>query len=86
MKIVSTGSAEVPAILALESMGLAVTSRVINTQQDMIWEAKGDGNEYAAEDPIALLGLVKLLEMRGENWRASDAEIDKHLPILEGDA
>lgn len=51
----------------------------------MVWTASGRGNDYVAEDPLSLLGLVKLHEVRGDNWKVSDDEIDKYLPMLEGD-
>lgn len=86
MKISDIGTVEVPAILALEELGLTITSRVLNAKQDMIWTATGSGNEYTAADPIALLGLVKLIEVRGVNWPASDQELDRYIPLLEGRA
>lgn len=76
---------EVPAILALESMGFTITSRVVNADQEMVWTASDNSDEYIAEDPLSLLGLVKLHEVRGDNWKASDDEIDTYLPMLEGD-
>jgi hypothetical protein len=30
-----------------------------------------------ASDPVTLLGLAALLEMRGDSWQASDEEIDR---------
>lgn len=85
MKIASMANVEVPAILALESMGFTLASQIVNANQGMVWTASGKGNEYIAEDPLSLLGLVKLHEVRGDNWKASDDEIDKYLPILAGD-
>jgi hypothetical protein len=32
-----------------------------------------------AADPVSVLGLVKLVEARSWNWRASDDEIDATL-------
>ena len=86
VKIASAANVEIPAILVLESMGLTVKSRVVNADQEMIWEATGDGNEYVAEDPLSVLGLVKLIEVCGEDWSVSDVEIDKYMPMIEGDA
>lgn len=85
MKIASAANVEVPAILVLESMGFIVASRIISTEHEMVWTATGNGDEYVAEDPLSLLGLVKLLEVRGDNWQASDDDIAKYLPMLEGD-
>lgn len=85
MRIASAPNVEVPAILALESMGFIVASRIVNADHKMVWTATGKGDEYAAEDPLSLLGLVKLLEVRGDNWQASDNDIAKYLSMLEGD-
>ena len=86
MKIASAGNVEIPAILALETLGLSVFSKVINDEQEMLWTATGNGNEYIAGDPLALLGLVKLSEVFGDQWAASDGEIDRYALMLEGDA
>jgi hypothetical protein len=36
---------------------------------------RGD-EEYVADDPVALLGLIRLVELRSRTWYASDEEID----------
>ena len=41
--------------------------------------AKKDGLEFIAEDTVLLLGLIAMFETRGEDWKASDAEIDKFM-------
>ncbi len=84
MRIVALANTEVPAILALESLGFNIASRIVNVDQGMIWTATGNGDEYVAEDPLSLLGLVTLLEVRGDTWQASDDDIEKYLPMLEG--
>lgn len=84
MRVASAANVEVPAILALESMGFTVASRIVNADHKMVWTATGKEDEYAAEDPLSLLGLVKLYEVRGDNWQASDDDIAKYLPMLEG--
>jgi hypothetical protein len=35
---------------------------------------KGD-EEYMADDPVTVLGLIKLVEMRGREWRPTDEQI-----------
>ena len=85
MKISAAANVEVPAILALEAMGYTVASKVVSNDYEMVWRATCDGQEYVGEDPLSLLGLVKLLEVRGNNWQASDDEITQYLPMLQGD-
>jgi hypothetical protein len=36
--------------------------------------SRGD-ERYVADDPVAVLGLVRLVDIRGWEWTASDAEI-----------
>ena len=66
------GDTLVPAILALESSGYTVTqdgTRLVATTRNA---------RFCAEDPVSLLGLVRLAELR-RPWRATDAEIDATL-------
>lgn len=69
-KIAQAANTVVPAILALEQLGFTLAvgdSEVRATRAD---------EEYVAEDPVAVLGLVKLIETRSWDWRPTDAEID----------
>jgi hypothetical protein len=43
------------------------------------WFAEQGDSRFVAEDPILLLGLVALYETRGENWRATDEQIEDFL-------
>lgn len=60
----------IPAILALEACGYTVM------QEDDSFVAELGESRFAADDPVALLGLVRLAEVR-RPWRASDIEIDE---------
>ena len=68
-----TGNTVVPALLAVESLGFAV--EVIG---DTTYARHGQ-EEYGAEDPVALLGLIRLVELRSWDWAASDMQIDETL-------
>ncbi|WP_198949900.1 hypothetical protein [Kineosporia sp. A_224] len=70
--VAQAGNTVVPAILALEQIGLTVT----RSGDDLV--AVLGNARFVAEDPVALLGLVKLVELR-RPWAASDAEIDEVL-------
>ncbi|TCC64404.1 hypothetical protein E0H73_08350 [Kribbella pittospori] len=72
--IASAGNTVVPAILALEAAGY----RVSQLDGDLM-EATSPEGRYVAEDPLMLLGLIKLVELRTWSWRASDPEIDSVL-------
>ena len=72
--IATAGSVLVPAYLVLRGKGYRIT-RVVEENVET-WRAMKPGEEFIAEDPLSLLGLVSLYEARGPAWRAEDAEID----------
>jgi hypothetical protein len=65
----------VPAILALEALGFQLT---FDTESGDCLARRGD-EAYSGEDPVWVLGLVKLAEVRGRDWSASDEDIDATL-------
>ena len=69
VQISRAGNTVVPAILALEAMGM-----VVEVHPDRV-VASSELGRFAADDPVAVLGLMKLVEARGEDWQASDDEI-----------
>ncbi|MEU7138849.1 hypothetical protein ABZ942_05305 [Nocardia sp. NPDC046473] len=69
-KIAHGGNTLVPAILALAAAGFRMT------EQGALLVATGT---YVADDPVALVGLVKLVELRGWSWQANDEEVDTRL-------
>jgi len=68
--IVQAGNIVVPALLAVESLGFVVEVKGGSIR------ARLGHEEYVAEDPVALLGLIRLVELRSWDWDASDAQID----------
>jgi hypothetical protein len=68
--LAQAGNTVVPAILVLEAMGHTVT------REGDRCVAKNGNARFSAEDPVAVLGLVKLAESR-RPWRASDSEISE---------
>ena len=72
-RIHQAGNTVVPALLAVESLGFTMDVR-----SDGVSAMRGD-EEYAAEDPVALLGLIRLVQLRSWEWAASDDEIAKTL-------
>ena len=69
MRIAQAGNTVVPAILALEEMGM-----VIDVRDDQVI-ATSPAVQFIADDPVAVLGLVRLLELRGADWMAKDEDI-----------
>lgn len=68
-QITAAANTVVPALLALESLGYTVV------EDGSLVAATAGGERYTAEDPVTVLGLVKLIETRSWSWRASDEEI-----------
>jgi hypothetical protein len=78
MKFITTaGNTVVPAILALERLGFTVA--IERTGDDEEVRATRGDESYLADDPVAVLGLVKLIEVRGWDWSPTDEEIDEVL-------
>ena len=75
MHLEAAGNTVVPAILLIRQMGYTFTF----DKEKSHCLAEKDGISFGAEDPVMVLGLIKLFEMKGENWRASDDEIEKVL-------
>lgn len=70
----------VPAHLALLQKGFLLRYREAELPgAEELWYATKDDLVFSDEDPILLLGLITLYETRGENWQASDEEIDEYL-------
>lgn len=71
-RIASASNTLAPAIVVLESLGFS-----IKVKGKLLVAVRGE-DEYVAEDPLLLLGLVKLIEVRGWKWGISDEkELDR---------
>lgn len=76
-KIAAAGNTVVPALLVLSGLGFDVTVRTSSEGQWVV-AVRGE-EEFVADDPVTVLGLIKLVEVRTWNWRASDADIEAAL-------
>jgi hypothetical protein len=76
-QIATAGNTAVPALLVLESLGFTVYVER-GAIGDLFRAARGE-ETYVGEDPVAVLGLVKLVEARGWDWQAADSDIDEVL-------
>ncbi len=75
MQLNAAGNTLIPGILLIRELGYSLTI----DKKKSLCIAEKDGNSFIANDPVTVLGLIKLFEVRGENWRASDDEIDQGL-------
>jgi hypothetical protein len=78
LMIEGAGNVVVPAFLTLQQRGYMVRreQRADGTQT---WVAQNGAVELASDDPVTLLSLAAIAETRGEDWKASDAEIQRFL-------
>ena len=70
--ISAAGNTVVPALLALEALGFRVD--ITGDGERPTSRATRGDEVYVADDPVSLLGLVKLVEIRGWNWTPEDSE------------
>ena len=74
--IATAGNTVIPAVLALESLGFTLSTEGV---EDPWMRAVRGEDSFIAPDPVALLGLIRLVELRGWEWGATDAEIERAL-------
>jgi hypothetical protein len=72
-RIAETSNTLIPAILALEQAGFVVNMGYAKNGP-MFWATR-DETTYEGSSPEIVLGLVKLMELRGQDWQASDDEV-----------
>jgi hypothetical protein len=65
-----------PALLALRSKGYSLRLEKSDDGTTEVWWAEKGHDVFGANDPIRLLGLVALWEMRGEKWQQHSDEPD----------
>lgn len=76
--IESAGNTEIPCFLALKEPGYRVSREITGNTET--WTAEKSGLRMVSDDGlVSLLGLAKLIEMRGKSWKAVDEEIDRFI-------
>ena len=73
--ISAAGNTVVPAILVLEKLGFTVF--VERTQAGEQFHAARGDETYTAEDPVMVLGLVRMVEVRSWEWRPTDPDLER---------
>ncbi|WOB06922.1 hypothetical protein [Piscinibacter gummiphilus] len=81
-RIASAGNVMASALAVLKQAGYEVT---LVAGGSYFQAVKGESCCLTAEDPLLLLGLAKLFEVRGGEWEPSDAEIDQFLALEAGE-
>ena len=78
MRIVAAANVEVPAYLEIARRGYQVTKKSGPAVSDA-WVAHNRLHTFEGDSPIQLLGLIAIQEGRGEEWQATDKEIEAFL-------
>jgi hypothetical protein len=82
IRISNAANTMAPCWIVLEELGYTVT--VQRTADAELWIARREKEQLQAKGPCALLGLAKLVEAKGRNWRASDEQISEFLQQFYG--
>ena len=77
MHLAAAGNLVIPAYLCIPAKGYSVRNA------NGLMTAERGSDHFVAHSPIELLGVITLAEMRGENWQATDDEIDDYLSRFE---
>ena len=75
MHLEAAGDTVIPAILLIRQMSYTFA---YDKEKGYCLASKG-GNSFGADDPLMVLGLIKLFEVKGENWKVLDNDIDEVL-------
>ena len=80
-ELISTaGNTEAPAYLTILSKGYSIKSTEIS--HESIYIATKNLIEFRSDSMTGVLGLISIREIRGENWKASDSEINEFMKIF----
>ena len=74
-RIIAAANTVAPPILELERLGFVISA----PEAGETFIATRGNETYSADDPVTVLGLVRLVELRTWEWGATDAEIESVL-------
>jgi len=85
IRLFAAANTMAPCYYALLELGYTVENEMIDDLE--LWHANKEDQTLSAIDPCMLLGLAKIIEMRGQNWRVSDEKIElfleRHFKIMK---
>ena len=80
MRLGSAGNTGGPALYILEQLKQYIVLFDYDEDSDWTqWVAVKDDKQFYAESPEALLGLVNIYELMGENWNQYSSYDRKHI-------
>ena len=84
INLAAAGNVLAPALAVLRKLGFKVTLLVQGNQSaEQVFQAEKPGLRLRAEDPLLLLGLAKLVETRGADWKPTEEEVEDFLQLSE---
>ena len=81
IKISNAANTMTPAWLVLLEKGFEISKSTIGGT--LYFVPTKEDCTFLADDPVTVLGLISLFEARGEDWKASDPEIDAFMAFVE---
>ena len=76
--IASAGNTMAPALAVLQSMGYSVSR---DATGPALYRAENQHCVLIAADPLLLLGLAQMYEIRGSSWQPTDEEVSALLAL-----
>ena len=73
IRLATAGNTMAPCCITLENLGYTVANNMVGDEE--LWIAEKQGQRLSGRDPCEVLGLVKLIEVRGADWQVSDDQI-----------
>jgi len=65
-------------LLALAYLSILSKGYAVQVEGGLMVAVRG-ADRFSADGPVELLGVIAVAETRGENWQATDEEIDDFL-------
>jgi len=76
--IAVAGNIEVPCYLVIKQLGYSIEMQ-IKEEKEELWIAEKLDIRFIASNPVELLGMIYMREIRGSSWKANDEEIEAYL-------
>lgn len=76
------GNTQNPVLIILKDKGYRLWAEEHN-DESLSWNADQNGRLFSATDPVELLGLVTLWEVRGNDWQSKENEPDLCKALLD---
>jgi len=75
MKICEAANTILPTLYCLEELGFTISKKQLNHYE--VWVAVKDDIELQSRNIETILGLAKLVEMRGKDWALDEENFDR---------